>query len=39
MAMDTYNDDLLFVRDLGLVFMTPNVRIANPINDEISRAA
>jgi Endonuclease NucS len=33
--MDVYNDDLVYVRDLGLVVDRPNVRIANPIYQEI----
>ena len=35
LAMDTFNDDLLFVRDLGLIVDLPHVRIANPIYQEI----
>lgn len=35
MAAETYNDDLIYVRDLGLVATAPNVRIANPIYQEI----
>ena len=35
MPLDTYNDDLVYVRDLGLVVVTPHVRIANPIYQEI----
>jgi hypothetical protein len=33
--MDVMNDDLLYVRDLGLVVDRPQVRIANPIYQEI----
>jgi hypothetical protein len=35
MEMDTYNDDLMYVRDLGLVETRPSVHIANPIYQEI----
>jgi hypothetical protein len=34
-AMDAYNDDLLYAKDLGLVEAEPTVRIANPIYQEI----
>jgi hypothetical protein len=34
-TMSTYNDDLMYVRDLGLIIASPNVRIANPIYAEI----
>jgi hypothetical protein len=33
--MEVMNDDLLYVRDLGLITDRPNVRIANPIYQEI----
>jgi hypothetical protein len=35
MAMDTMNDDLLYVRDLGLIETTPQLAIANPIYQEV----
>lgn len=35
MAMDTMNDDLLYVRDLGLIETTPQLTIANPIYQEV----
>lgn len=35
MPMDVMNDDLLYVRDLGLVEDQPSVRIANPIYAEL----
>lgn len=34
-APDIYNDDLVYVRDLGLITTAPTVRIANPIYQEI----
>jgi len=34
-SMDIMNDDLLYVRDLGLVTFGPPVRIANPIYREV----
>jgi hypothetical protein len=33
--MDVMNDDLLYVRDLGLITDRPHVRIANPLYQEI----
>ncbi len=33
--MDVMNDDLLYVRDLGMISELPNIRIANPIYQEI----
>jgi hypothetical protein len=35
MEMDTYNDDLMYARDLGLITTSPNTHIANPIYQEI----
>lgn len=35
MEMDTFNDDLMYARDLGLIVTAPNIRIANPIYQEI----
>jgi hypothetical protein len=35
LTMEVMNDDLLYARDLGLVADKPNVRIANPIYQEI----
>jgi hypothetical protein len=35
LAPDVLNDDLLYVRDLGLVTTDPAVRIANPIYEEV----
>ncbi|HSO00749.1 MAG TPA: hypothetical protein VLS89_20795, partial [Candidatus Nanopelagicales bacterium] len=35
LASDVLNDDLMYVRDLGLVRTEPSVRIANPIYQEI----
>ena len=32
---DVMNDDLLYVRDLGLVVTDPEIRIANPIYQEV----
>jgi hypothetical protein len=35
MAMDTLNDDLMYVRDLGLITIIPHLAIANPIYQEV----
>ncbi|MBM3224758.1 MAG: ATP-binding protein [Candidatus Tectomicrobia bacterium] len=35
MAMDTLDDDLVYVRDLGLIETTPHLAIANPIYTEV----
>lgn len=35
LAPDVMNDDLLYVRDLGLVTTEPAVRIANPLYEEV----
>ncbi len=34
-SMDVMNDDLMYVRDLGLIIDRPTMRIANPIYQEI----
>lgn len=34
MTMDPFHDDLMYVRDLGLIVTRPNIRIANPIYKE-----